>query len=84
METPNQEKVEPNFYFFTREDIAKWYCISTRGLRLRLQKAKLSIKHRVLTLIDILTIFNALGQPQFCPKYVLLELQNLVLPFSAT
>jgi len=70
--------------FFTREDIAKWYCISERGLRLRFQKAKLSIKHRVLTLMDILIIFQALGKPQLCPRYVLLELQNLVVLFSAT
>ena len=51
----------------TRQDIAQWYGIGVRGLRLRLQKKNLNIENRVLTLSDIKNIVACLGIPANLP-----------------
>ena len=52
---------------FYRADIAKWYDISERCLRDRMQTKKLKIANRVLTDDDIRTILQVLGKPQCFP-----------------
>jgi hypothetical protein len=51
----------------TRLEIAKWYRITDRGLRLRMEVAKLRIKNRVLTLCDMRAIIKELGMPPSMP-----------------
>ncbi len=51
----------------TRTDVAGWYGISERGLRYRMNKAKISIKNRILTFDDVKMILIALGVPQNLP-----------------
>ena len=57
----------------TRTEIAAWYGISERGLRYRMNEAKISIKNRILTFDDVKAILIALGIPQNLPR----ELYNL-------
>jgi hypothetical protein len=57
-------QADRNFY---RADIAKWYNISERALRDRMQKKQVHITNRVLTDDDIRTILSALGKPQCFP-----------------
>ncbi len=71
MEVPTQKIEETGMYFFYREDIAKWYGISQRGLRKRFQKEKLVIKSRILTIKEIWAIFKVFGLPHDCPAKIL-------------
>jgi AraC-like DNA-binding protein len=48
----------------TREEIAKWYGIKERALRLRMEKAKLHIQNRILTITDVALILEKLGVPR--------------------
>lgn len=58
----SQEKAK-----FYRADIAKWYNISERALRDRIQKKQINITNRVLTDDDIRKILSTLGKPQSFP-----------------
>lgn len=51
----------------TRTEIAAWYSISERGLRYRMNEAKISIKNRILTFDDVKAILIALGIPPNLP-----------------
>lgn len=48
----------------TREEIAKWYGIIERALRLRMQNAQLRIRNRILTITDVALILKELGVPR--------------------
>jgi hypothetical protein len=61
-ETPEDETMP------TRIEIAMWYRIGDRGLRKRMEDAKLRIKNRVLTLCDLRVIIKELGMPPAMPS----------------
>jgi hypothetical protein len=48
----------------TREEIAKWYGIIERALRLRMKNAQLRIRNRILTITDVALILKELGVPR--------------------
>lgn len=61
---PEETAVQSNI---TRTEIAKWYGITERALRNRMQNKNLRITNRILTQDDIRLILRVLKEPQSMP-----------------
>jgi len=77
MNASKQEKLF-DFSIITRDLIAKWYGLSKSGLGARIRKIGFKIENRVLSIKDVLKIFELLGLPPFCPAEILVT----ILTFS--